>query len=35
MKSQIDFQKCIPVSADKDVNYEEPERFPAIYTSFG
>ena len=22
MKNQIDFQKCIPVSADKNINYE-------------
>ena len=25
MKNQIDFQKFIPVSADKNINYEEPD----------
>ena len=25
MKNQIDFQKCIPVSADKNINFEEPD----------
>ena len=25
MKNQIDFQKCIPLSADKNMNYEEPD----------
>ena len=25
MKNQIDFQKFIPVSADKNINFEEPD----------
>ena len=35
MKNQIDFQKFIPVSADKNINYEEPDLFPEMYTFFG
>ena len=25
LKNQIDFQKFIPVSADKNINYEKPD----------
>ena len=35
MKNQIDFQKFIPVSPDKNINFEEPYLFPEIDTCFG
>ena len=34
MKNQIDFQKFIPVSADKYINHEELDGFPEIDTCF-
>ena len=33
MKNQIDFQKFIPLSADKNINYKEPDYFKKFIPS--